>query len=108
MSTAPSSAVGVGSVHVGPAGRLLGREPVFTIRGRLIWSVGRPGAKDWTGATVTRTTMATVSPRAARIPRQILIPGRDQPQSGDWLVRWPDRGGPQSVRGPRRHWQRSG
>ena len=79
---------GVGSVHIGRAGRLLGREPVFTIRARLIWSAGPARANDWTGATVTRTTMATVSPRAARIPRQILIPGRDQPQSGDRVVRW--------------------
>ena len=31
---------GVSSVHVGPAGRLLGREPVFTIRTRLVWSAG--------------------------------------------------------------------
>ena len=46
----------VGSVHIGPAGRLLDREPVFTIRARLIWSAGPARAKDWTGATVTRTS----------------------------------------------------
>lgn len=75
-------------VHIGPAGCLLGREPVFTIRARLSWSTGPARANDWTGAVVTRTTMAAVSPRAARIRRQILIPGRDQPESGDRLVRW--------------------
>ena len=32
--------------------------------------------------------MAAVSPWAARIRRQILTPGRDQPQSGDRLARW--------------------
>lgn len=59
----------VGSVHIGPAGRLLGREPEFTTRVRLIWSAGPARANDWTSATVTRTTMAAVSRPAARIRR---------------------------------------
>ena len=39
------------------------------MRHRLIWSADPARANDWTGAKVTRTTMATVSPRAARIRR---------------------------------------
>jgi hypothetical protein len=50
-----------GSVHVGPAGLLLGREPVTPVRPRLIWAAGPARTNDRAGATVTRTTTSSVA-----------------------------------------------